>query len=103
MGNTALPRVGDDQLQRLTALIEQAIQALEANPFAGLRILPPVVIGASDTRVYHGLGYPLRYYFIVSTPIDIRLAVGAVPETIDPANYFTLRASTPGQVTLAVV
>lgn len=102
MANTALPRVGDGPLQRLTQIIEDALNDLEGKPLAGVVILPRQLVGASDTRIYHGLGRPVAFYWIVGSNVDVRVADGAVAETIDPFNYLTLRASTAAVLALAV-
>lgn len=103
MSTSSLPRLGDSDLQQVTVAVEQSLNALEVHPLANLRILAPTVVGANDTRIYHGLGQRLTGYFIVSAVGDVRLAVGAIPEAADPSNYFTLRASVGGiSVTLAV-
>lgn len=101
--HTILPRIGDANLQRLADTTERSINKLEAHPFANVKILNNVVVGAGDTRIYHGLGYKLTGYWIISAVGDVRLAVGAAPETADPSNYFTLRASVGGiSINLAV-
>lgn len=101
MSNTALPRVGDAQLQRLIGIVETALNALESSPFAGA-VLIRQAIGVTDTRVYTGLGHAVSGYFLVRATADVRVFDGAVPEAIDAANYVSLRASSAQTVTLAV-
>jgi hypothetical protein len=102
MANTALPRVGDAQLQRLIGILEDALNAIEAAPLAGVTLLPPVPVDSIDTRVYHGLGRPARGYWVVGNPAGTFVFDGRIAEIVDPFNYFTLRATVPGTVSLAV-
>lgn len=102
MNNTALPRIGDAQMQRLIDIIETALNELEGSPFAGAVVVTQA-IGTGDTRVYHGLGRVPKYFWVVRASADVRVFDGAVPETTDSANYITLRASSAQTVTLAVV
>jgi len=102
VSNTALPRFGDAQLQDLINRLEQALSALEGKPLANVLLLGPITIATTDTRVYHGLGRALGGYFVVRAAGDVRIFDGAVPETLDPANYVSLRSSNPVAVTLAV-
>jgi hypothetical protein len=102
MANTALPRFGDAKLDLLINQLEISLNDLEGAPLAGAVILPRQLVGASDTRIFHGLGRPVAGYWIVGSNVDVRVADGAVPEAIDPRNYFTLRASTAAVLGLAV-
>lgn len=103
MSNTVLPRVGDPQNIRLIEAIEDAFNVLEALPLANAVVLPPQALGPADSRVYHGLGRQVRYFWVVDSATDVRVFRGATPETTDPANYIMLRASGAATVTLAVV
>lgn len=102
MGNTALPLVGDADLQRLTQLIEDALNALEAKPLNGGVIITQAFTTA-DNRVYHGLGRPAQGYLIVRKSFAVDIFEGAVPETVDPGNYVTLRASAGGAGNISVL
>jgi hypothetical protein len=102
--STNLPRLGDNELQRLTRLIEDALNRLESNPLNNAVVLGAQTINSTDTRVYHGLGRSVAGFWVVRGGGGATVFDGAVPETIDPANYITLRASTGGApaFTLAV-
>ncbi len=103
MSNTALPRIGDAATQDLINRLEVAINALEATPLAGVVVLPSVTFGAGDLRVYHGLGRAVRGYFVVRCAVTgVTVGDGLTPETIDPRNYVSLRASAAVALTLAV-
>jgi hypothetical protein len=93
MGNTALPRVGDAELQRLTALIEDALNALEEKPLANAVIIPVTFTAAypAGVRVYHGLGRAPVGYFVVNTLNAFGwLTQIPTPNEPDPRNYITL-------------
>jgi len=101
MTATALPRPPASPNEVIVAT-EQAINALEAHPLAKVLILPSVTIGTADTRVFHGLGQRISGYWLVRAPGNITVFDGLVPETVDPANFVTLRLSGGATVALAV-
>lgn len=101
MGNTALPRIGDGPTQDLINRLEIALNDLEAHPLAGL-VLVTQPVTTADGRVYHGLGQPAQGYFVVRSSAPVIVVDGTVPETTDPRNYVSLRASGSAMVTLAV-
>lgn len=101
-GNTVLPRVAVPGMLDLVDRMERSLNELEAAPLAGAVVLPPQTIGTTDTRVYHGLGRQVRYFWVVDAAADVRVFRGAVAETVDPANYISLRASSAATVSLAV-
>jgi hypothetical protein len=105
MGNTELPLVGDAQLQRLTQLINDAFNALEASPLNGAVFVPVTFTAAFPVgvRVYHGLGRPARGYFVVNTPNAFGLLTEIPqPHEPDPRNYITLGYGSAAQTLIAV-
>jgi hypothetical protein len=105
MGNTALPRFGDDRTQDLINRLEIAIQALEANPLAGLRVLQPIAFPAfpPTLRVYHGLGRAPQGWFVVRQSQFVFFADLTTPTNeTDPANYSVLACNAATTLTLAV-
>jgi hypothetical protein len=105
MGNTALPRFGDDQTQDLINRLEIAIQALEANPLSGLRVLPPIAFPAfpPTLRVYHGLGRVPQGWLVVKNGVFISFADLTTPTNeTDPGNYAVLACNQATTLTLAV-
>lgn len=98
----ALPRTGNALLDRIVIAIEAALGALVDAPLVQAVVLPPQTIGITDTRVYHGLGRPLRGYLLVRAPASTALFDGAAAETVDPSNFVTLRVSAAASVTIAV-
>lgn len=102
-----LPRIssGDDaELNRLVNLLEVALNGLQESPLAGAQILAPVSIALfpAQTRVYHGLGQRIKGWFVVNSTSLTSYSAGAVPESIDPTNFFTLSADNANITTLAV-
>lgn len=103
MVTTDLPRVGDTDLQRLTSLIEDALNALQSNPLNNAVVLPLQLVNTTDTRVYHGLGrVPIGFFPVRCAVSGVTVADGVTAETLDPFNYISLRASAGVAVSLAV-
>lgn len=101
INKTNLPRVGDDANQKLTNAIEASLNALEAGVLANAVVLPPITFGAGSQRIFHGLGYTPKGYFVVKSSAFILVIDGPV-ETSDPQHFFWLGCSTPTTLTLAV-
>lgn len=99
--NTVLPRVGDAQMQRLIDMLEKAINALEAASL-NQAVTVTQAIGFTDTRVYHGMGRVPIGYIGIRSDTPTTLYDGVVAETIDPANYISLRCSTAATVTILI-
>lgn len=103
MGNTVLPRFGDQRQLDALDRTERALNELEGSPLAGAVVLPSQLVGTTDTRVYHGVGRQVRYFWVVDSSVDVRVFRGLVAEQVDPANYVSLRASSAQLVSLAVI
>lgn len=104
MGNTALPRVGDGPLQRLTQLIEDALNDLEGKPLTGVVVLAPIAFPAfpATVRVYHGLGRAPVGWLVVKNSAFISFADVTTPAETDQANYAVLACNLAATLTLAV-
>lgn len=103
MSDTTLPRPPAG-LDEIVVAIEQALQALEDHPLAGIKVLAPQTIGTTDTRVFHGLGQRPIGYLLLKAPSAVGTLIdGATPEAVDPQNFITLRLSAaPGSVLIGV-
>lgn len=83
--------------------IRKAFASLDSEPLREARIVTSVSLSpTADTRVRHGLGHPIRGYILARSPVDVRVFDGAAPETIDAANFVSLRASATATVSLLV-
>lgn len=102
MINLTLPRTGTTAIDRVLELVERGFRAVDAFVFSPAVLVGPVSILTTDTRVHHGLGGRPKGYVLVKAPADVRIFDGATPETTDPANYISLRASSAQTVTLVV-
>lgn len=99
----ALPRTDDWEINRAYDLLERAFRTVDGFLFgSAARLVGPVPIATTDTRVRHGLGQRPRGYMLVKSPADVRIFDGAAAEKTDPDNFISLRASSAATLTLVV-
>jgi hypothetical protein len=74
--------------------IRKAFRKLDDEPLRDAKLLTGLFIDSVDTRIRHGLGYPIRGY-VLARSSGVVVFDGAIPEKIDPTNFVSLRASAP--------
>jgi hypothetical protein len=94
----SLPLTGDDKVDRALQALAQGLREGERGLLAGAVLVEDVALTTSETRVFHGLGEPIRGWFPVRKSANAVVYEGTASST--PAAYINLRASAAVTVTL---
>ena len=80
-----------DDVNRIQDNIITAFQRLMANPLAGVSLVENVVLGTTAVAVRHGLGQPIRGWFVVKANAGV--SIYTTSEHSDPTEFVNLTAA----------
>lgn len=88
---------GNGDLDDVQQAIARAFEALELDTLLNPATVT-VLVGTGDTKVYHGLGRPIRGRVIIGQDVDARIWDGTA--STEAAKWVNLKANTAVTVTV---